>query len=213
MRCSSIRLLIIKFIVAVVLSYAHLSSAQNYKLLQNERKVIMPVVDIEILRFGLYGGYHKRVDYTSYDTLVYQIKHGAEMSFITVTYFPKNSRWGFGMNVQELVDDEFVSYSPKAFYASMISIHTVYVLHCSILSLSTVRLRFSAYIGKFTSGAVELNHKIIKPLTLGFTVRIGAIKNWKDGAWSSCAGYGIQIGAGITIGLGWWFTRTNSEGI
>lgn len=140
MRYSSIRLLIIKFIVAVVLSYTHLSSAQNYKLLQNERKTIIPVVDFELIRLGGYGGYHKRVEYYSNGTNVYQSWASKEIGFITMTYFPENSRWGYGINVVEFVFDKMdILYSPVAIYQSIVGVHAAYALHCGILSLSTAR--------------------------------------------------------------------------
>ncbi|MEO0185032.1 MAG: hypothetical protein ABIL20_04470 [candidate division WOR-3 bacterium] len=200
----------VRFRIAIVVAMSFLGSsfAQNRIILNSERKVVRPVFDFEVFKLGFYSGYHKSVEYSSSGTNVRHRWNGFETSMVSATYFPQNSNWGFGINIEELVCEEFLSSFPETYYASVLSFHAVYILRCSIMSLSSARFRFSPYIGKFTSAAIELNHRVVKPLTFGITVRIAGIKYWDDGAWHLYPGYGVQIGAGITVGLGWWFTKS-----
>lgn len=165
------------------------------KLKKEILKYVRPHVFIYLFSYGGYLGYLR-------DNVGRQISFwGSSYNFPSFGSFINNSRWGLGMGfAKEWIYGEktyTIAIPCKIFYTLKYTKRSLHLLDLEASILPDMWLG-SINIAGFTV-ALDYTFVIRPPFPVEATFRVGHIRD----SWDS----GIQIGLGIHVGVGWWFTK------
>lgn len=152
---------------------------------------VQPELYLGLVSMGPYFGHHQACNIDSTSSI------GLRTSMLEFTLFPRNSRFGFGFKVVDVVSR--FDFRLQYFFSGLAP-NISYVVYAGQKSFHLLTAQVGLTLDSF-SYALDYSYVAIPPFPVALNARIGRTKVFNKDYW------GTQAAVGIQIGLGRWWLR------